>query len=197
VDVFRQILFASEWNQVYDFVDFVAKRLDHPYMDRCNRILERNNSAYRFLNRHLVQITSEQELSSVEAATSFSDPFTPASQHLRSALEKLSDRTSPDYRNSIKESISAVEAMCQILTGEPGATLGQAVKKLEDSGVKIHPAFELALQKIYGYSSDAEGIRHALLLESTLDSTDALFMLVSCSAFVNYLKGKFVGPSPV
>ena len=34
------------------------------------------------------------------------------------------------------------------------------------------------------------GIRHALLQEPTLDSDDARFMLVSCSAFVNYLKTK-------
>lgn len=74
--------------------------------------------------------------------------------------------------------------------GDPKATLGQAVKKLEDSGVKLHPAFEGALQKMYGYTSDAEGIRHALLEESALDADDARFMLVSCSAFVNYLKAK-------
>src|ERR1700733_716108 len=115
--------------------------------------------------------------------------FKPVSGHLKNALEKLSDQTSPDYRNSIKESISAVEAMCQIITGTK-SSLGQAVKKLEDNGVDIHPAFDTALEKLYGYTSDAEGILHALLGESTLDSADALFMLVSCSAFVNYLKGK-------
>ena len=102
----------------------------------------------------------------------------------------MSDRTSPDYRNSIKESISAVEAACQIITGDQKATLGQAVKKLEGSGVELHPAFRDALSKMYGYTNDASGIRHALLDESTLDADDARFMLVTCSAFVNYLKAK-------
>src|SRR5579862_3901104 len=148
-----------------------------------NTILEREGSGYRFVGRHLVPITSLQEIAAIETATALSDQFKPVSDHLKSALEKLSDRTSRDYRNSIKESISAVEAMCQILTGETGAALGQAVKKLGDSGVKIHPSFAGALQKMYGYTSDAEGIRHALLDEPTLDSADALFMLVSCSAF--------------
>jgi hypothetical protein len=36
----------------------------------------------------------------------------------------------------------------------------------------------------------ADGIRHALLEESTLDLDDAKFMLVSCSGFVNYLAAK-------
>ncbi len=34
--------------------------------------------------------------------------------------------------------------------------------------------------------------RHALLDESDLDFEDAKFMLVSCSAFTNYLKGKVI-----
>jgi hypothetical protein len=84
----------------------------------------------------------------------------------------LSARDSPDYRNSFKESISAVEAACQIITRDPKATLGAAVKKLEDCGIKLHSAFRGALD------------------EPTLDSDDARFMLVSCSAFVNYLKTK-------
>jgi hypothetical protein len=43
---------------------------------------------------------------------------------------------------------------------------------------------------MYGYTSDAEGIRHALLEEPTLEQADAIFMLVTCSAFVNYLRAK-------
>jgi len=39
-------------------------------------------------------------------------------------------------------------------------------------------------------TSDADGIRHALLDESKLGYDEAKFMLVSCSAFVNYLLSK-------
>jgi hypothetical protein len=54
----------------------------------------------------------------------------------------------------------------------------------------LHPAFREALSKMYGYTSDADGIRHSLMEESRLDGDDARFMLVTCSAFVNYLKAK-------
>lgn len=54
----------------------------------------------------------------------------------------------------------------------------------------MHPALKGSFEKLYGYTSDAEGIRHALLDEPNLDFEDAKFMLVSCSAFVNYLKAK-------
>lgn len=46
--------------------------------------------------------------------------------HLQEALEKLSPSKS-DYRNSIKESISAVECLCREITGE--STLDKALKK--------------------------------------------------------------------
>lgn len=49
---------------------------------------------------------------------------------------------------------------------------------------------ETAFSKMYAYTGDAEGIRHALMEETNLGFEDAKFMLVSCSAFVNYLKAK-------
>ncbi|MGH6983986.1 MAG: hypothetical protein ACREEI_07150 [Stellaceae bacterium] len=51
----------------------------------------------------------------------------------------------------------------------------------------IHKARQDAFDKLYGYASDADGIRHALLDEEKLTYEDAQFMLVTCSAFVNYL----------
>ncbi|MFH1639453.1 MAG: hypothetical protein ABIB93_03970 [Chloroflexota bacterium] len=103
----------------------------------------------------------------------------------------LSDKTSPDYRNSIKESISAVEAICRAITGNDKATLGEALKIIQEQGkLNLHTALKQAFSNLYGYTSDAEGIRHALLDEPNLNSEDALFMLVSCSAFINYLGSK-------
>jgi hypothetical protein len=197
-DVIKEIrayFFSASWNSIYDLFESIAKDGNTAFImggftDECNRILKREQSGYRFVGKIVCPIISESEIQTVETAMAYQDPFKQVSTHISTALKHLSDRNSPDYRNSIKESISAVEAACQIITGDPKATLGQAVKKLEESGVKLHPAFEGALQKIYGYTSDAEGIRHALLDESTLDSDDARFMLVSCSAFVNYLKAK-------
>ena len=110
--------------------------------------------------------------------------------HIAKANHLLADRTNPDYENSIKESISAVEAICKIFTGAKGkeATLGNMLKKLEEKGVKIHGGLKSAFNILYGYASDANGIRHAGDIggpSSTFE--EAKFMLVSCSAFINYL----------
>jgi hypothetical protein len=106
--------------------------------------------------------------------------------HLSSALQKLNDRKNPDFRNSIKESISAVEGACRHLTKQDNVSLGDALKIL-DSERPFHPAFKAALLKLYGWTSDESGIRHAIKDADKVESADAQFMLVTCSAFVNYL----------
>jgi hypothetical protein len=148
-------------------------------------------SAYRFVNGVISPIINAQEIAEIGEAIN-NEPFTAyklVNMHLKNALEKFSDRTKPDYRNSIKESISAVEALVKILTNEEASTLGYALKALK-SQINIHTALEQGFTKIYGYTSDADGIRHALTQESNCSFEDAKYMLVSCSAFINYLIAK-------
>lgn len=192
----RKYFFECEWYEVYDFIEFVANSYpNHSVRDNfaaaCNSVLERELSAYRFVGGKLTEITSEEEMNEVEEAIGSLSSLRPVSAHMRRALNLLADRESPDYRNSIKESVSAVEAMCNLVASSSTATLGQALRELEKKqAMDLHPALRGAFQKLYGYTSDAEGIRHALLEESSLEFEDAKFMLVSCSAFVNYLKAK-------
>jgi hypothetical protein len=103
-------------------------------------------------------------------------------------LKLLSNRQSPDFRNSIKESISAVEAQCKIICEEPTSTLTKSLEIIQRRDrVKIHPRLNEAFQKIYSWTNDDGGIRHALSDEQNIDREDAQFMLIVCSAFINYL----------
>ena len=61
---------------------------------------------------------------------------------------------------------------------------------VEEKGIPHHEALKKSFSNLYGYTNDADGIRHALLDESGLDLYDAKFMLVSYSAFLNYLAAK-------
>ena len=193
----QSYFFNCEWYEVYDFVEFIPENYySYHYRDRnekfieyCNAIMKRELSGYRFVDGKIARITSEEEIISVEEAIDVGDQFKPVSLHIKQALDLFADRKSPDYRNSIKESISAVEAMCKLISGDERATLATALRKLEDK-VAIHPALKKAFDSLYGYTSDEGGIRHALLEESDLKFEDAQFMLVTCSAFINYLKAK-------
>ncbi len=190
----REYFFNCPWYEVYDFIEYVANsysddEVNAKFMKFCNSILERELSLYRFVGGNITQITSEEEVLSIEEALEISKPFKAVNIHLKKALDLLADRKSPDYRNSVKESISAVEAICKIITKDEKATSGQGLKKIEEK-IGLHPALKSAFSSLDGYTSDAEGIRHALLDEPNLSFEDAEFMLVSCSAFVNYLISK-------
>lgn len=152
-----------------------------------NVILEEEKSGYRFIDDKFVNIVNVNELEAIEQASN--SPYASVNTHIKKALLRYSDRKNPDYENSIKESISAVEAMCCIITGMTGAsaTLGAALKELEKNGVIIHGALREAFSKMYGYTSDADGIRHGGIDFKNAPSEDAKYMLISCSAFVNYL----------
>ena len=198
IDILRKRFFSWEYLEIYDFIDFAISENNPPFeasefIESCNFILERELSAYRIVNKKLVPISNEQEITSIEKAISDSSKFNlrGVNIHLSESLNKLSDKKNPDYRNSIKESISAVESICQQITGDQNAELGKALKKL-NAKLPIHGALEQGFIKLYGYTSDSNGIRHALLDESNLEQEDALYMLVSCSSFINYLISKSI-----
>ena len=94
----------------------------------CNSTLEKEKSAYRFVNKLITPITSDIEIQSIEKSIENADQYIGVRTHLETALRHLSDRIHPDYRNSIKESISAVDSLAKIITGDQKATLGKALK---------------------------------------------------------------------
>lgn len=155
-----------------------------------NDIFEKEYVGYRLIDGKAVPISDEVEQKEIE--TILKVPFDGCRAHIRKALGFLSDREKPDYKNSIKESISAVESICQIITENNKATLGQALKLLEDKGIKLHSALKNSFSSLYGYTSDEGGIRHAEgLFESNVTFEEAKYMLVSCCAFVNYLIAEY------
>lgn len=189
--VIRNFFFSCEWNHVYDFVEFVVNYYGRSKPDLTsafNSVLASELAGYRIVSGQIVDITNEQEVAMLEEALR-DTRFAGVTAHLKRGLELLADRERPDYRNSIKESISAVEGMARIITNDAKATLGDALKVLEKRG-KLHPALKDGFSKLYGYTSDEQGIRHAMLDEPNISAADATFFLLSCTSFVNYLKSQ-------
>ena len=155
-----------------------------------NSILQEERSGYRLVNWLFTPITDDIEVSEIESGVT--GGISSAKIHLKKALERYSDREKPDYENSIKESICAVESICCYITGARGAqaTLGKVIKMLKDGGIHIHKSLENAFNALYGYTSDENGIRHGGIDFQHAPAEDARFMLVICSAFVNYLEEK-------
>lgn len=191
----KYLMSAHEWYTIFDFIEKYLAQCDSKkttmMRNEFNRILEEEVSAYRIVKKQVVPITNESELKAISDA--MQTQFDPVNKHISKALELYADRRNPDYENSIKESISAVESLCCIITGETGAnaTLGKTIKRLKDKNVHIHKSMENAFSALYGYTNDEGGIRHGSMDFKDAPAEDAKYMLVSCSAFVNYLMEKW------
>lgn len=186
----RSYYFGAKWYEVLDFVEYISTygnpETRNGFIQYCNSFFERENSGYRFVDGKIIEISSSDEIAEIETAIASSTPYYGTKQHLQTAIVLLSKKEKPDYRNSIKESISAVESLCRTVSKNEKATLGGALKVLEKNR-GLHPALKTAFSSLYGYTNDANGIRHALMEEDSLTSADARFMLISCSAFINYV----------
>lgn len=160
------------------------------FIDDLNAEFKKNHFAYRIIDNIVVEISNEEEIKTIEQAQE--ENTNNIRIHLSQALRLCSNRDTPDYRNSIKESISAVEAYCREKTG--CSSLGDALNKLKKVGLEIPSDLNTAFVKLYAYTNQKDtGIRHALMVDDgtyTPTYAEAIFMVVSCSAFINYLNAK-------
>ena len=186
VGFIRTWYLEASWNEVYDVLEHVLrKRGDEGDISDANEILSKEGSAYRFVGHEIAPISNEMELSVVESATQLSHPFLGAAQHIAQAVTLLSDRKSPDFRNSIKESISAVESAVRVATGKPSIDIEKGLKKLG-----LHNQLEQAWKNMYNWTSDEDGVRHGIKGAQRVGMAEARYMVVASSAFVNYLVAK-------
>lgn len=160
----------ADWHEMLDQIEALIRYFDRyethassglssTVVDAFNNSFERYLVGYRFIGHEITPIDSTAEAEAVVSAQEDAESISGTRHALDRAVELLADRHNPDYPNSIKESISAVESVVKKATGE--GTLGAGLGKLEAAGLTVHPALRGAWSKMYGWTSDAEDIRHA------------------------------------
>lgn len=112
-----------------------------------------------------------------------------AETHLRHASRHIHAQ---DYPASIVDSIHAVESVARNIDQASSKTLGPALASLKTAGLLHHSALEEAFQKLYGYTCDEQGLRHALIDKGSANVglDEAIFMFGACAAFAAYLANK-------
>lgn len=189
----KRIVAVQDWWFVFDVVErylsVVANSSRENLERQFNEVLDDEGSEWIIRDCLVVARLGEVEQSEVDLAKNNS--FGVPSTHIEKAQQFLSLRPDPDYANCIKESITAVEVTCMFVTGEPKATLGKALGLLQNAGIVIPQALVEGFKKLYGYTSDEGGIRHGGIEFTTAGYDEARYMLVSCSAFVNFLLAKY------
>ena len=118
----KKYFFTLEWYDVYNLIEFIVKQ--HTYSgwhtknsqeleSVFNHLLEIELSGFRFIGHTLSPITDKVELDEVQKAVQELGPLglEGARKHIQTALDLFSKRPNPDYRNAIKESISAIDVI--------------------------------------------------------------------------------------
>lgn len=192
---------SKAWYFIYDLIEYTFNTFDfrkigdksyfnHQIESQLNSILEKNLSGYRFINKQFVPITNDQEIEAIHQAASNTDEYTTVSSHLNKAIEKLANKKAPDFNNSIKESISAIESYFKVFFKDPNIKFGTALTNLEQK-YNLDKNIKESILRIYGFCNNEGAIRHALKPGDKIDKiklAEAKYMIVICSAFINYLK---------
>lgn len=179
--------FAIEYMRTY-FTDSIRKQVVDDFVQGVNNQFERLNYGYRIVQGRIVDMASELEVQTIDKAVEADDNV---SFHMLQALKLYSLKPNPDFRNSIKESITAVETLFREITNEN--TFGQAYGKIKKK-ISIHPRLGEMIQEMYVYTNQKDtGIRHAKVESDNTylpTAAEAMLMLVTCSATINYVRGK-------
>ena len=111
-----------------------------------------------------------------------------AATHLRDAAAHINAQ---QFADSISDSIHAVESVARRIDPKSN-TLGAALKALEKKGLLTNGQLKTGFEKIYTYTNNEEGIRHAQVFKDSPDVglDEAMFMFGACASFAAYLVNK-------
>jgi hypothetical protein len=188
IDQVKTKFFRVEWYGVYDFLEFLLA-VDNSnkirFINNINQIFVDERMPYKVIDNCVTPLISGEEAEEVKIA--IDSKYSGVSKHIKNSLEFYKKRPVADYKNSIKESISAIESLARTVLNKPSGTLGSLSQSLN-----IHPAFKKAIKELYGWTSDEGGVRHSENGKGLkIDESEARFMLVECSALVNYIISKY------
>ena len=192
IDTLRSSIENRSFNQVFDLIQFVLRHPQCPpeFIFAMAQEFELSRLAYRIdvgppptIIPTVTKVDGDTIINSLNELRQAG--LAGSASHLLRASECINQG---DWAGSIRESIHTVESVARQLDPKAATTLGPALASLENRK-KLHPALKEAFSRLYGYTSDEQGIRHALLNQpdSNADMDEALFMLSACAAFASYL----------
>lgn len=194
-DIKDYLLNRAQWHEVYEFLErfpwwaeFGPNKTE-TWTERVKLLLIEFRSPFHPVAGQLVPLTSEEEQESAAQSAEMVGKYGVAAEHMRTALTHFSARPKPDYDNTCKEAASAVEAALNIANGKQLA-VGDAVGEFAKAH-SIHSALVESANKLFGYASDRDGVRHASKGTSTpVDFDEAKLVIVAASAWVNFIAAK-------
>jgi hypothetical protein len=201
----RAILEQCQWYSFLDMCQLLAAlfgkedwRYDHPsltgraFSKTINEIFTDNSLGYEYRNGNFERIGAPYIYKIVTQArqilqySGYSGP----NKQFEKAIAFLNERPNPDTANCIKDSITAVEALARIVTGNEKLLLSNILNR-EPMRSGIHGALREMIQKLYAYRGDAEGAAHGQTSSDQIPVEEAELALGVSAACIVYLAKKF------
>ena len=182
----------DSFNRVFDLIQFIMTHPDcpHKFTTRVALVFRHFQLAYKIDTGPPATIVPAATVEEGEQLTRSLEELRASGLdgclvHLRNASKCINDG---DSVGGVRESIQAVESVARQIDPKESKTLGPALASLEKQSA-LHPALKEAFNKLYGYTSREQGIRHALLDNAKANVTidEAVFMLGACASFASYL----------
>ena len=200
IGVYKPIFMRDQFNEVFDLLLAIMRYQACPpeFITAVAAIFKASRLAYVVDTSSPVTIypaaTEEEGEAVLRATAELSNAgLAGAVSHLRQASENINQG---DHAGAVRESIHAVESTARRI--DPDARkLESALKSLERAN-GLHPALKKAFSSLYGFTSDEEGIRHALIdsPQANVGLDEAVFMLGACASFSSYLARKHRPSAP-
>ena len=187
----REQIEINLFNEVFDLVQFVMReeKCPHHFIEGMIEVFSECRLAYVIDTSGpptiLPAVTNEESEALIKSLQTLSRAGLQGSaSHLRKSAECINEG---DWAGSVRESVHAVESVARQFDPK-ASSLAPALRSLEKRSA-LHPALKQALHKLYGYSSNEQGIRHALLdqEQASVGMDEAVFMLGACASFASYL----------
>ena len=194
---FKSLILQGSFNEVLDLVEIMSNDSEcvegefvnsiSESFERCAAAywLDKSNYPYKFFPR---SNEAQGEATRKAIKTIRDGGMEGAATHLRDAAAHINAR---QFADSISDSIHAVESVARRIDPKSN-TLGDALKALEKKGLLTNGQLKTGFEKIYAYTNNEEGIRHAQVFKDSpdVDLDEAMFMFGACASFAAYLVNK-------
>jgi len=213
----EKILCELSWEKAYDFCErlhnHLAQEVGHSWNDdyqittprsevqkfiaeELQRLFEEEGLAFEFADgfvrrgrKHTVDLTTRAQVVLGDSG------LANARMHYDKALKFFRNPSMPDYENTVKEAVCAVEAAGKVLfPGAKAPTLGDLAKWFTyTKDVSVPKALAQTITGIYAYRSGGDGVGHGGSVGGIATAEVAEYVLAVCASQIIYFVDVSIG----
>ena len=189
-DMFIDLIMTLEWHEVLSAIEFYIYE-NILSMDEVNSLFTYYNIGYEvdfesFSRKYKVMVKYEELIEDNNKTLELDIEYDSVKESIASARKYLIDPNNIDIGNSIKSSVSAIEAYLKgMLENKRVSTLGDCIKELKK--MKKYPSNIISsLEQLYVYRNSGENIGHGSPEDGEHTVEDALLCNEMAISFINY-----------